>query len=152
MHKCEGCGQKCLCDGEEYDWYAAPDDCQCDHSEIRKQALIATAGFIRADRESRAATDRRYSILIAAAQSALGFMEGIVYENLASQKFVKDSARQQIQQLRDALYAAYRCGYCNDKIVRATVGSGYVHVKSGLRACIEQRVHDPSSPNATPER
>lgn len=33
MHKCEGCGQRCLCDGEEYDWYAAPVDCRCDHED-----------------------------------------------------------------------------------------------------------------------
>lgn len=34
VHKCEGCGQRCLCDGEEYDWYAAPIDCQCDHRQL----------------------------------------------------------------------------------------------------------------------
>ena len=31
MHRCEGCGQKCVCDGDDHDWYAAPVDCECDH-------------------------------------------------------------------------------------------------------------------------
>lgn len=45
--------------------------------------------------------------------------------------------------------ALERCGYCNKQIVQAACGSGYVHVETGLTACIVAHPSDPLSPKAT---
>lgn len=43
-----------------------------------------------------------------------------------------------------------KCFYCGKVIVRATVGNGWIHRRTGVAACNGGDPHDPSPPQAKP--